>query len=89
MVARLTIIQAQMSLGSSKKYNIPIVDGDFMGRAYPTGWQVTPNVYDTSGKGSTMLPSVIASGDGSSLASIAPEFRSFSMLTCYCVASLL
>jgi DUF917 family protein len=41
------------------------VDGDFMGRAYPTGWQTTPNVYDTGDKGEMLLPCAMSSGDGS------------------------
>ncbi|GBE85493.1 hypothetical protein SCP_0800100 [Sparassis crispa] len=49
---------------STKHYNIPCIDGDFMGRAYPTGWQTTPNVYDPSGKGLNLLPAAISSGDG-------------------------
>jgi len=43
----------------------PVVDGDFMGRAYPTGWQVTMNVYDKGDKGEALLPCSMASGDGS------------------------
>ncbi|VDB99599.1 unnamed protein product [Peniophora sp. CBMAI 1063] len=31
-------------LGASANMNVPVVDGDFMGRAYPTAWQVTPVV---------------------------------------------
>jgi DUF917 family protein len=53
-----------MILGSTKYANIPCIDGDFMGRAYPTWHQTTVNVYDVSGTGAKMLPSVISSGDG-------------------------
>lgn len=53
-----------MILGSTKYANIPCIDGDFMGRAYPTWHQTTANVYDASGTGAKMLPSVISSGDG-------------------------
>jgi DUF917 family protein len=53
-----------MILGSTKYVNIPCIDGDFMGRAYPTWHQTTANVYDVSGTGAKMLPSVISSGDG-------------------------
>ncbi|EIM84142.1 DUF917-domain-containing protein [Stereum hirsutum FP-91666 SS1] len=53
-----------MTLSSSGCMNIPILDGDFMGRAYPTGWQVTPNVYDPSERSLNILPAAIASGDG-------------------------
>ncbi|KPI41674.1 uncharacterized protein AB675_9279 [Cyphellophora attinorum] len=45
-------------------HNVPVVDADFMGRAYPTGWQTTPNVYG-SARGEALLPATIASGDGS------------------------
>jgi DUF917 family protein len=51
--------------GSSKYLDLPVVDGDFMGRAYPTGWQTTPNVYDTGDKGEMLLPCAMSSGDGS------------------------
>ncbi|KAK8847715.1 hypothetical protein IAR55_005574 [Kwoniella newhampshirensis] len=34
------------------------------GRAYPTGWQTTPNVYDTGTRGESMLPAAMSSGDG-------------------------
>ncbi|KAG1730811.1 hydantoinase [Suillus paluster] len=53
-----------MILGSTKYSNIPCLDGDFMGRAYPTWHQTTINVYDVSDKGAEMLPTVISSGDG-------------------------
>ncbi|KAM0746963.1 putative hydantoinase [Meredithblackwellia eburnea MCA 4105] len=53
-----------MITGSSTRLDIPVIDGDFMGRAYPTGWQTTPNVYDFSGRGENQLPGCISSGDG-------------------------
>ncbi|WWC72806.1 uncharacterized protein I206_106770 [Kwoniella pini CBS 10737] len=54
-----------MITGATTYLNIPVLDGDFMGRAYPTGWQTTPNVYDYSGRGAdSLLPSSMASGDG-------------------------
>ncbi|KZO99531.1 hypothetical protein CALVIDRAFT_495066 [Calocera viscosa TUFC12733] len=53
-----------MTLASSASYGWPVIDGDFMGRAYPTSWQTTPNVYDDTGKAKFLLPSVISSGDG-------------------------
>ncbi|KII93913.1 hypothetical protein PLICRDRAFT_102080 [Plicaturopsis crispa FD-325 SS-3] len=56
-----------MITGSTKYLDIPVVDGDFMGRAYPTGWQTTPNVYDPSGRALNILPCAIASGDGNSV----------------------
>ncbi|ORX40324.1 putative hydantoinase [Kockovaella imperatae] len=56
-----------MITAASNKLNLPVLDGDFMGRAYPTGWQTTPIVYDTGDRGEMMLPCGIASGDGSSI----------------------
>lgn len=35
-----------MILGASTNMNIPAVDGDWMGRAYPTKWQTTPVVFN-------------------------------------------
>jgi DUF917 family protein len=44
-------------------HNVPCVDADYMGRAYPTYWQTTLNVYGSS-TGEGLLPGTIASGDG-------------------------
>ncbi|KAJ5093820.1 hypothetical protein N7456_009681 [Penicillium angulare] len=52
-----------LNLGVSAHYDVPCLDGDYMGRAYPTIWQVTPNVYGTS-SGDALVPVTIASGDG-------------------------
>lgn len=60
---------------TGSELDIPVVDGDFMGRAYPTGWQVTMNVYDKGDKGEMLLPSAMASGDGSVVVST-PLFSS-------------
>lgn len=35
-----------MILGASSNMDIPVVDGDWMGRAYPTKWQTTPVVFN-------------------------------------------
>ncbi|OLN92245.1 Hydantoin utilization protein A 1 [Colletotrichum chlorophyti] len=35
-----------MMIGSSTNMNVPAVDGDWMGRAYPTKWQTTPVVFN-------------------------------------------
>lgn len=35
-----------MILGASANMDLPVVDGDWMGRAYPTKWQTTPVVFD-------------------------------------------
>jgi DUF917 family protein len=53
--------------GSSKYMDLPIIDGDFMGRAYPTGWQTTPNVYDKGNRAEMLLPAAMCSGDGSTI----------------------
>lgn len=53
-----------VNLGVSAHYGVPCIDADFMGRAYPTCWQVTPNVYGPP-RGDALVPTTIASGDGS------------------------
>ena len=58
--------------GSSKYMDLPVVDGDFMGRAYPTGWQTTPNVYDKGDRAEMLLPAAMCSGDGSTIVSFPP-----------------
>ncbi|KAI6093664.1 DUF917-domain-containing protein [Hypoxylon rubiginosum] len=35
-----------MIVGASTNMNLPAVDGDWMGRAYPTKWQTTPVVFN-------------------------------------------
>jgi DUF917 family protein len=50
-------------VGSSKVFNVPTVDADWMGRAYPTYWQTTLCVYTTG----ELVPCAIASGDGKSI----------------------
>ncbi|KAK3694436.1 hypothetical protein B0T22DRAFT_533486 [Podospora appendiculata] len=51
-----------MSLGSSANMNIPCVDGDWMGRAYPTKWQTTPVVFNE--RSPIWSPIAIADGNG-------------------------
>ena len=41
--------------------DIPAVDGDWMGRAYPVSWQTTPVVYE---KRAMMIPTCISDGNG-------------------------
>ncbi|KAL3477642.1 hypothetical protein BJX99DRAFT_123004 [Aspergillus californicus] len=53
-----------VNLGVAANLGVPCVDADYMGRAYPTAWQVTPNVYGTP-RGEALVPMTIASGDGS------------------------
>ncbi|KZT20834.1 hypothetical protein NEOLEDRAFT_815352 [Neolentinus lepideus HHB14362 ss-1] len=50
-------------LGSSKHFDRPVVDADWMGRAYPTYWQTTLCVYESG----QLVPCAIASGDGKHL----------------------
>lgn len=53
-----------VNLEVAAAHGVPCVDADYMGRAYPTDWQTTVNVYGTA-KGEALLPATIASGDGS------------------------
>ncbi|KAK5056685.1 hypothetical protein LTR84_012217 [Exophiala bonariae] len=55
-----------VNLEVAAAHGVACVDADFMGRAYPTDWQTTANVYG-DGQGSGLLPATIASGDGSSM----------------------
>ena len=50
-----------MILGASSNMNIPCVDGDWMGRAYPVAWQTTPVVFEEK---PVFLPSTICDGNG-------------------------
>ncbi|EEU39845.1 uncharacterized protein NECHADRAFT_39497 [Fusarium vanettenii 77-13-4] len=52
-----------VNLGVSAQKGVPCLDADLMGRAYPTMWQLTFNVYGSS-KGDALVPTTIASGDG-------------------------
>ncbi|WVR06716.1 hypothetical protein IAU60_003748 [Kwoniella sp. DSM 27419] len=56
-----------MVSGASSDLNVPVIDGDFMGRAYPTGWQTTVNVYAKDDRGTMVLPSLMDSGDGNQI----------------------
>lgn len=56
-----------MLAGSSRYLDLPIVDGDFMGRAYPTGWQTTVQVFDSGERAEMTLPNAMVSGDGSNM----------------------
>ncbi|PGH13369.1 hypothetical protein AJ80_06363 [Polytolypa hystricis UAMH7299] len=49
-----------LTVGSTKNHDRPVVDADWMGRAYPTGWQTTLCVYAPG----NLVPCSIASGDG-------------------------
>ncbi|RVX70342.1 hypothetical protein B0A52_05841 [Exophiala mesophila] len=50
-------------IGSSQGFDRPVIDGDWMGRAYPTYWQTTLAVYEPG----QLTPCAIASGDGKSI----------------------
>ncbi|KAI1073918.1 hypothetical protein F5B20DRAFT_565531 [Whalleya microplaca] len=48
-------------IGASSNLDIPAIDGDWMGRAYPISHQTTPVVFE---KKATMIPSCISDGNG-------------------------
>jgi DUF917 family protein len=52
-------------LGSSQNMNVPCVDGDWMGRAYPTKWQTTPVVFGE--REIVFAPVAVADGNGNTL----------------------
>lgn len=52
-----------MLVGSSRFFNAPVIDGDWMGRAYPTYWQTTLAVH----KPLELVPCAVDSGDGKSI----------------------
>lgn len=52
-----------MLVGSTKFFNVPVIDGDWMGRAYPTYWQTTLAVHVPG----ELVPCAIDSGDGKSI----------------------
>ena len=52
-----------MLVGSSRFFNAPIIDGDWMGRAYPTYWQTTLAVHAPG----ELVPCAIDSGDGNTI----------------------
>lgn len=50
-------------VGSSRFFDCPVIDADFMGRAYPTYWQTTLAVHHQG----ELTPCVIDSGDGNTI----------------------
>jgi DUF917 family protein len=52
-------------LGSSSNMNVPCVDGDWMGRAYPTKWQTTPVVFGE--RKIIFAPVAMADGNGNTV----------------------
>jgi DUF917 family protein len=52
-------------MGVSTSMDLPVVDGDWMGRAYPTKWQTTPVVFNE--RSPIWAPVAIADGNGNVL----------------------
>ncbi|KAI9164049.1 putative D-/L-hydantoinase subunit A [Paramyrothecium foliicola] len=52
-----------MLVGSSRFFDAPVIDGDWMGRAYPTYWQTTIAAHVPG----ELVPCAIDSGDGKSI----------------------
>jgi DUF917 family protein len=52
-------------LGSSANMDVPCVDGDWMGRAYPTKWQTTPVVFGE--RKIIFAPVAMADGNGNTV----------------------
>ena len=50
-------------LGSTRFFDRPVIDADWMGRAYPTFWQTTLSVY----KPGELVPTAIDGGDGNTI----------------------
>ncbi|GJN82616.1 hypothetical protein PLIIFM63780_006158 [Purpureocillium lilacinum] len=61
-----------MQLGASNYMNLPAVDGDWMGRAYPTKWQTTPVVFNER----SPIWSPIAMSDGNGNVVLMPKASS-------------
>lgn len=61
-----------MILGSSLNMDLPAVDGDWMGRAYPTMWQTTPVVFNE--RSPIWAPTAMSDGNGNVV--VIPKARS-------------
>lgn len=61
-----------MIIGASSNMNMPAVDGDWMGRAYPTKWQTTPVVFNER----PLIWSPCAMTDGNGNVVIVPTAKS-------------
>ncbi|KAL7629478.1 hypothetical protein AAE478_000998 [Parahypoxylon ruwenzoriense] len=61
-----------MIIGASTNMNLPAVDGDWMGRAYPTKWQTTPVVFNER----PLIWSPVAMADGNGNVVIVPTATS-------------
>lgn len=55
-----------MILGSTTNMNLPVVDGDWMGRAYPTRWQTTPVIFNE--RSPIWSPTAMSDGNGNVVA---------------------
>ncbi|KAI0176152.1 DUF917-domain-containing protein [Hypoxylon sp. FL1284] len=51
-----------MIVGASSNMDLPVVDGDWMGRAYPTKWQTTPVVFNE--RSPVWAPIAMTDGNG-------------------------
>ncbi|KAK0204503.1 hypothetical protein DFS33DRAFT_1460509 [Desarmillaria ectypa] len=65
VLASLHCYSAGLFLGASCNMNLPTVDGDWMGRAYPVGWQITPVIW--GGDKPQFIPQVICDGNGNTM----------------------
>lgn len=54
---------APLGIGASNNLNIPVVDADWMGRAYPTAWQTTLCAHDPG----NLTPCAVNGGDGNTI----------------------
>ncbi|ROV94757.1 hypothetical protein VMCG_08855 [Cytospora schulzeri] len=54
-----------MILGASSNMDVPCVDGDWMGRAYPTKWQTTPVVFNE--RQPVFCPLAMCDGNGNTV----------------------
>ncbi|ERT01311.1 Hydantoinase/oxoprolinase [Sporothrix schenckii 1099-18] len=54
-----------MVVGASTNMDLPAVDGDWMGRAYPTKWQTTPVVFNE--RAPVFAPMAMCDGNGNTL----------------------
>ncbi|ORY60195.1 uncharacterized protein BCR38DRAFT_350647 [Pseudomassariella vexata] len=61
-----------MTLGASLNMDLPCVDGDWMGRAFPTKWQTTPVVFNE--RSPIWAPIAMTDGNGNTL--IMPSAKS-------------
>ena len=52
-----------LNIGSSKNFDVPVIDADWMGRAYPTAWQTTLCAHDPG----QLTPCAIDAGDGNTI----------------------